>query len=320
MNDIAKRILSGERRAASRLMRWLDDDDPRGLKTLKVLYPKRNHAFVVGITGIPGAGKSTLINRLIKWYRKNEDAAVGVIAVDPSSPFTGGAILGDRVRMQEHALDEKVFMRSLATRGHTGGLSAATAKILGVFEAMGFDPIFLETVGVGQDEVDVASYAHVTVVVLAPGTGDQIQAIKAGILEAADIIVVNKADRPGAQKAYKDIVTALELNPGENTHSKIVLSVSSATGEGIEELAKLLQDIKKQQQQDSTFKQKVIRRNRQIVQDVLFLEVLEQTRQLMQKDQDILNILDRVEQEEVDPFSAASLIADKILKNNGTKE
>jgi LAO/AO transport system kinase len=209
-NGIAARVLAGDVRSAARLMRDLDDRLPEAEAALRELFPRTGRAFVVGLTGAPGAGKSSLTDRLIAHYRK-EGKTVGVVAVDPTSPFTGGAILGDRIRMQDHALDEGVFIRSLGTRGHLGGLSRSTSDLVQVLDAMGKDVVLVETVGVGQDEIEVAALAHTVVVVAVPGLGDDVQAIKAGVLEIADVFAVNKADREGADRTIRDLQTMLEL-------------------------------------------------------------------------------------------------------------
>ena len=196
----AELVASGNIRAAARLMRDIDDGMPGATEALKAIFPRTGRAYIIGITGAPGAGKSTLTDRLVAHYRAL-GKSVGVVAIDPTSPFSGGAILGDRIRMQDHATDPGVFIRSLATRGNLGGLSRATGEVIRVMDAMGKDVVIVETVGVGQDEIDIAKTAHTTVVVVVPGMGDDIQAIKAGILEVADIFAVNKADRePKARK------------------------------------------------------------------------------------------------------------------------
>src|SRR3989440_1484116 len=192
-------------------MRLIDDNQPAAEAELRALFPRTGRAQIVGITGNPGAGKSTLVDRLIAHLRA-AGKTVGVLAVDPTSPFTGGAILGDRIRMQDHALDTGVFIRSLATRGQLGGLSRVTSDCARVLDAMGKDVILIETVGVGQDEVEICRLAHTTVVVVVPGLGDDIQAIKAGILEVADVFAVNKADREGADRTVRDLRSMLELS------------------------------------------------------------------------------------------------------------
>jgi LAO/AO transport system kinase len=208
--SIADRVVAGDVRAAARLMRNLDDALPSARAVLRELFSRGGHAYVVGLTGPPGAGKSSLTDR-ISGHHRRAGRTVGVVAIDPTSPFTGGAILGDRVRMQDHALDPGVFIRSLATRGHLGGLSRATAEVVQVMDAMGKDVIIVETVGVGQDEVEVAELAHTVVVVSIPGMGDDVQAIKAGVLEIADVFAVNKADREGSDRTVKDLQLMLEL-------------------------------------------------------------------------------------------------------------
>lgn len=208
--SLSQRVLAGEVRAASRLMRDIDDGVPGATEALREIFPKTGRAYIIGITGSPGAGKSTLTDRVIAHLRK-AGKTVGVIAVDPTSPFTGGAILGDRIRMQDHATDPGVFIRSLATRGHLGGLSRATGDCIRVMDAMGRDVIIVETVGVGQDEIDIAQMAHSTLVVTVPGMGDDIQAIKAGILEVADLFVVNKSDLDGADRVVRELRMMLEL-------------------------------------------------------------------------------------------------------------
>jgi LAO/AO transport system kinase len=203
-------VLQGNRRAVARAMRRVDEREPGHVELLKALHSHIGRARVIGVTGAPGAGKSTLVDRLIQAHRV-QGHKVGVVAVDPTSPFSGGAILGDRIRMQQHFTDPEVFIRSLATRGHLGGLSRSAGDMIRILDAAGFGVVLVETVGVGQDELEVARLAHTTVVVLAPGLGDDIQAIKAGILEVADVFAVNKADREGADLTVRDIEQMLAL-------------------------------------------------------------------------------------------------------------
>lgn len=209
-DDIARRVLSGEVPAGARLIRWLEDDDPRGSAALSSLYPHTGRARVVGITGAPGAGKSTLAGMLIGELRARGQR-VGVVAVDPSSPFSGGAVLGDRIRMQQHAADPGVFIRSMGSRGQHGGLARASFDALLVLDVMGYDTILVETVGVGQEEIEIVSLADTTLIVAVPGLGDEVQAIKAGLMEAGDIFVLNKADREGAPETQRQLELALHL-------------------------------------------------------------------------------------------------------------
>ena len=210
--EITKKIQGGDMRAASRLIRNLEDRMPEAKLTIKHLFPFTGKAHVIGITGSPGAGKSTLTDGLIDCFRK-KGKTVGVLAVDPTSPFTGGAILGDRIRMQRHAEDPGVFVRSLATRGALGGLAKAVGDAIHVMDVLGKDIIIVETVGTGQQEVDIINHSHTVLVVLVPGMGDEIQAIKAGILEIADIFVVNKADRDGSSKLSRELMAMLDMAP-----------------------------------------------------------------------------------------------------------
>ena len=249
MSELAARVRAGDLRAAARLMRDLDDDAPGAREALAALYPHTGRAFVVGVTGAPGVGKSTLVDALVVPYRA-AGARVGVVAVDPSSPFSGGALLGDRVRMQRHATDEGVFIRSLATRGQLGGLSRSTWAAVAVLDAAGFALVLVETVGVGQAEIDVASAADAVVVVTAPGLGDGVQALKAGLLEIADVLVVNKADRDGAELALKDLTTMLQISarpawPGEAARpAPALVRAVAATGQGVPELVAALEVVR----------------------------------------------------------------------------
>ncbi len=209
--NFAQAVIQGDRLALARLLTQVENDLPEARSALIELFPHTGRAHLIGVTGAPGTGKSSLVNQLAMHYRRNEDKRVAIVAVDPSSPFTGGAVLGDRVRMRDLSGDPHVFIRSMATRGSLGGLARTTANMVQVFDAAGFDVVIIETVGAGQSEVDVARLAHTTIVVEAPGLGDDIQAIKAGILEVADILVVNKADRPGVENTEKALKSMLEL-------------------------------------------------------------------------------------------------------------
>jgi LAO/AO transport system kinase len=226
----------GDPRALARLVSLVENGSPRLREVMRLIAPFTGGARVIGLTGAPGVGKSTITGALVRAYR-GKGLRVGVLAVDPTSPFTGGALLGDRVRMQDHATDSGVFIRSMASRGHLGGLSWAAPHALRILDAAGFDVIMIETVGVGQAEVAIASLADSTLVIVAPGMGDSIQAAKAGILEIADIFVVNKSDRPGAQEAIRDLRTMLAMSGyGAGDWKPPIVATTAATGEGIDEL------------------------------------------------------------------------------------
>jgi len=235
-HDLVERVLAGEVRAGARMMRLVDDRAPNVTQLLKELHPHTGNASILGITGNPGSGKSTLTDQFIHHYRA-QGLRVGVVAVDPSSPFSGGAILGDRIRMMDHATDPGVFIRSVATRGTLGGLSRSTHDIVHILDAMGHDVILVETVGVGQDEIDVMKLAHTSLVVLVPGLGDDIQAIKAGILEIADIFVINKADNPMVDRTIADLRHLQSLMSAHPDWLAPITTTVAIRGEGMTELA-----------------------------------------------------------------------------------
>jgi LAO/AO transport system kinase len=235
-----ERALSGDGRALARLVSLAENGGPGLRAVMKALAPLTGRARVIGLTGAPGVGKSTVTAALVGAYRARE-VKVGVLAVDPTSPFSGGALLGDRVRMQDHATDPGVFIRSMASRGHLGGLAAATPQALRVLDAAGFGAVLVETVGVGQAEVEIASLADTTLVLVAPGMGDAVQAAKAGILETGDIFVVNKSDRPGAQETVRDLRTMIAMaSRGPADWKPPIVSTTATTGEGIADLATAL--------------------------------------------------------------------------------
>ncbi len=230
--ELVSRARAGDTRSTARLLSVVENDEPGAADVLRELYPLTGNARIVGVTGPPGGGKSTLVNRLAGAYRE-EGTRVAVVAVDPSSPFTGGALLGDRIRMTDRFLDEGLFIRSMASRGHSGGLARTTSRVVNVLDALGYGVVLVETVGVGQEEVEVVRVADTVCLVTVPGLGDDIQAIKAGVLEIADVLVVNKADRPGADEAARDLAQMLTLGKLRTTWKPPIVRTVAATGEGL---------------------------------------------------------------------------------------
>jgi LAO/AO transport system kinase len=234
--SLSDRVLNGDPRAVARAISLIEDESPHGAELIRRIFGRTGRAYLIGVTGSPGAGKSTLVDRLIAELRRTEKS-IGVIAVDPTSPFTGGAILGDRVRMQSHVADAGVFIRSMATRGNLGGLSRATSDAALVLDAAGKDLVLIETVGVGQDEVDIVRTADVSIVVLVPGAGDDVQALKAGLMEIADIFVINKADRDGADRTAASVEALLSLDTvADGRWRPPIVKTEATTGKGIPEL------------------------------------------------------------------------------------
>src|SRR5919202_1830507 len=268
---LAERLLSGDKRALARAISLVEDDDPEGWSLVREVYPRTGSASVVGFTGPPGAGKSTLIGALIR-RRRAQDRQVAVLSIDPSSPFRGGALLGDRIRLSEHFLDPGVFIRSMATRGALGGLAEAAL----LMDAAGKDDVFLETVGVGQAEVDVIDHADSVVLVLIPGSGDSIQALKAGVMEIPDIIVVNKSDRPLTDTMVREIRGVLSLAPQEGWRVPIVKS-EAARGTGVEELAEQLAAHRAHIEAEGTLSE---RRRRNLTNEVMQLATIRLRRRL----------------------------------------
>src|SRR5580698_3434570 len=234
MTEAAEKIVSGDIRALARAASWIEDRRPEAEALLRDLFPRTGRAMILGVTGAPGAGKSTFCDQMVRTLR-DEGKTVGVIAVDPSSPYTGGAILGDRIRMQRHHADQGVFIRSMATRGWLGGLARATMEMTMLFDAAGYDVVVIETVGVGQDEVEIARLAGVTMVVLVPGMGDDVQAIKAGIIEIADVFIINKSDLPGAEKLERELNSYLTLSHRPDGWSPPIVHTVANEGKGIAE-------------------------------------------------------------------------------------
>ncbi|WP_224982714.1 methylmalonyl Co-A mutase-associated GTPase MeaB [Geomonas agri] len=301
---LAERVLDGDIRAAARLMRDIDDRFKSAIEELKTLYPHTGNAYIIGITGPPGAGKSTLVDQIVSAYRK-KDLLVGVVAIDPTSPFSGGAILGDRIRMNRHADDAGVFIRSLATRGALGGLSRSTTDVVNVMDAMGMDVIVIETVGVGQDEVDIVSTAHTTVVVMVPGLGDDIQAIKAGILEIGDVFVVNKADRDGAERTARELTTMLEMkHPDAAGWAPRVMLTEGARGVGIEELVAEFDKHHIYLKESGALQRLIEERNAKLFADALREELFETVFGAIKGNGKYDEIVAGMRDKSIDPYSA----------------
>lgn len=309
--DVAAELLAGKVLAGARAIRWLDDRDPRGEHVLSQVFSQTGRAQVVGITGPPGAGKSTLVDALITEQR-SRGKRVGVIAIDPSSPFTGGAVLGDRVRMSRHTLDEGVFIRSLGTRGQAGGLSRSAHDACLILDAMGYDVIFVETVGVGQDEIDIVALAHSTVIVSVPGMGDEVQAIKAGLMEIGDLFVINKADREGADATVAQLEMMLHLRAqspwieaGGMEWSPTALTAVASESRGIVEIVDTLDLHAAKLRESGEFEARGQRRAKEQVLLLLHEAMLRSATEQMDA-----VLVDAVGRREIDPYTAVQRLLD----------
>ncbi|MCK5397438.1 MAG: methylmalonyl Co-A mutase-associated GTPase MeaB [Thermoplasmata archaeon] len=312
--EIVERLLNGDKRAAARLISMIENGEQQAVKALSELHSHTGNAHIIGVTGPPGAGKSTLVDRLAKSYREL-NKTIGIIAVDPSSPFTGGAILGDRIRMGDLNTDPGVFIRSMGTRGHLGGLSRATADVIKVFDAYGMDKIIVETVGAGQSEVEIASHAHTTLLVEMPGLGDDIQTIKAGIMEIGDIFVINKADRDGVDRTEAEIRTMLSLTPEEKDWHPPVMRTIANADEGIEDLRDEIEKHYEFLQSSGQIKLMGHERTKEEFIEILKANVTKYIieRSIDQKKFD--ELLKKIIAKQIDPYSAAQELTDDFEKN-----
>ena len=309
--DLIARILEGDVRAAGRLITMVENATPEAVAALKALYPHTGHAYVIGVTGPPGSGKSTLTDRITRELRQL-GKTVGIIAVDPTSPFTGGAILADRIRMQRHSLDEGVFIRSMASRGHLGGLSRSTNDVVDVLDAMGKDYVLVEPDGVGQAEVDIMRTAHTPLVVAVPGLGDEIQAIKAGIMEIGDLFVVNKADREGADRTVLEIEMMLEHGESDDGwHPRIFKTVASR-GEGVEALTQGVLEHREFLFEEDGHGRKRRERTRWIFRGLLEERLAARAMDRISRQGGLDPLVERIASRETDPYSAVEDVLKKL--------
>lgn len=304
--------LDGDRRSLARLISLVESGGATSVAILAEVFSRGGNAWTTGLTGAPGAGKSTLTDRLIRHMRA-DDSEVAVVAVDPSSPFSGGAVLGDRVRMQEHIDDPGVYVRSMASRGHLGGIAAATPRVVALLDGMGFTEIAVETVGVGQAEVEIAGNADTTLVVVNPGWGDSVQAAKAGLLEIGDVFVVNKADRPGVHETVRDLTQMLELG-GEQAWNPPILPTVAGTGEGVEEVWAAIRDHRAYLESSQSL---VALRNRRLVAEMessLMAGLRDRVRSSV-SEEEWAQLTDKVTTRRIDPWSAAASVLDGKVNN-----
>jgi LAO/AO transport system kinase len=317
LQNLAERLLSGDRRALARMVTLIENESPQARRYLAELHQHAGKAHIVGVTGAPGAGKSTLVTHIVRELRRR-DRKVGVVAVDPTSPFTGGAILGDRIRMMELAGDPHVFIRSMASRGSLGGLSASTRDVVRAMDAAGYNPILIETVGTGQAEVEVMRAAQTVLVVSAPGMGDEVQAIKAGILEIADIFVVSKADKPGADQTVAELAMLLSLDPNRRLHDKSkpywripVLKTSAIKDQGITQLVDAIERHREYLVESGMLAHRAQRQVRSEVEALVVHAVMNTLREELPEDE-WQKLLEDITTRERDPYSVAGELQARI--------
>jgi len=312
MENMVQKVMRGDQLAGGRLIRLLEEGDPAGIEMLKLLYPNTGNAYIMGITGPPGSGKSTLVNCMISEFRQS-GTKVAVVAIDPSSPISGGALLGDRIRMRCHSEDDGVFIRSLATRGHLGGLSRTTRQTALVLDAMGYDVIIIETVGVGQDEVEIAQFAHTSAVVSLPGTGDEIQVMKAGLLEIGDVLIVNKADRPGANDMVAQLRLMLAMKPhADDGWRPPVLKTIALKSQGIPELVDTFRRHRQFLMDSGLFGDHNFKREFQFFKKLVMEMAADKIFDDVSESPFYHAILENLKIRKIDPFAAAELLTNRL--------
>jgi LAO/AO transport system kinase len=312
VSDLVKGVLNGKRRDLARLISLIENEDTDAVEALIQLYKHTGKAHIVGVTGPPGSGKSSLVTKLTAEFRKRENS-IGIVCVDPSSPFTGGALLGDRIRMQEHSLDKEVYVRSMGTRGHLGGLARATSDAVRAIDAFGKDIIFVETVGAGQSEVEIIDIAQTVIVTDMPGSGDDIQAIKAGIMEIADIFVVNKMDLPGAERKVTEINAMLDIDPHEKEWRPPVILTNSRSGEGVPELADKILEHLQFLKDSGQLEQKGLKRSRDELQDLMKYKLTRELYQKLEGQPEYEAAIKKIASRKEDPYSVAERLIAEFL-------
>ncbi|ERI07029.1 LAO/AO transport system ATPase [Aneurinibacillus aneurinilyticus ATCC 12856] len=312
LHALVERILNGDRRAVARAISYIEDNHPEKTEILQDLFPHTGGAFLLGITGSPGAGKSSFVDKLIGYLRK-QGLTIGIVAVDPTSPFTGGAILGDRIRMQDHFLDEGVFIRSMGTRGSLGGLARATKEAVRVLDAYGKDIVIIETVGVGQSELDIMNIADSTAVVLNPGGGDTVQAFKAGIMEIADLFILNKADLAGTDKLFREVEQMLDLVKHDSPWRPPVVKTITTQGMGIDEAWQAFLDHKSYLQESKEWERRRASHLREEVSEIVEHAV----HQLIVKrlrSEEYKDMMEGVSRRDIDPYEVAHQLLQQLVK------